>query len=180
MSRPLLSIVRTPDKPGPGPGWTTHPSFYFRRVEQLRQVMVENGDAQKQIWLTEFGWASATKAAPGFEYAEQVTEQEQADYIGAAMRMSRDQYPWMGPMLVFGLNFSLPNVSTDPGDERIAWSLLRRDGSKREALEQRTGTLRPLRPRETDGRLRSADEHPWPGHRRHRHPACCGHPGASR
>src|SRR5207248_5924057 len=54
-----------PDKPGPGPGWTTNPSFYFRRVEQLRQVMLENGDAQKQMWLTEFGWASSTNPAPG-------------------------------------------------------------------------------------------------------------------
>jgi plastocyanin len=120
-----------PEKPGPGPGWTTHASFYFRRLEQLRQVMVENGDAHKQIWLTEFGWASTDKAAPGFEYAEQVSEQEQADYLAAAFRMGRDRYPWMGPMLVFGLNFSLPNVSTDPTDERIAWSILRRDGSKR-------------------------------------------------
>ena len=49
-----------PDKPGPGPGWNDDPSFYFRRVEQLRQVMLENGDAQKQMWLTEFGWASTT------------------------------------------------------------------------------------------------------------------------
>ena len=122
-----------PDNPGPGPGWTNHPSFYFRRIEQLRQVMVENGDAQKQIWLTEFGWASTTKAAPGFEYAEQNSEQEQADYISRAFRMGRDQYPWMGPMLVFGLNFSLPNVAIEPTDERIAWSLLRRDGSKRPA-----------------------------------------------
>jgi hypothetical protein len=122
-----------PDKPGPGPGWNNHPSFYFRRIEQLRQVMVENGDAQKQMWLTEFGWTSATNPAPGFEYAAQTTEQEQADYIGRAFRMGRDQYPWMGPMLIFGLNFSLPHVSTEPGDERIGWSLLRRDASKRPA-----------------------------------------------
>ena len=120
-----------PDKPGPGPGWNNHPSFYFRRIEQLRQVMVENGDAGKQMWLTEFGWSSSTNPAPGFEYAAQTTEQEQADYIARAFRMGRDQYPWMGPMMVFGLNFSLPNVSTDPTDERIGWSLLRRDGSKR-------------------------------------------------
>jgi hypothetical protein len=122
-----------PDKPGPGPGWNNHPSFYFRRIEQLRQVMVENGDAQKQMWLTEFGWASSTNPAAGYEYAAQNTEQEQADYIGRAFRMGRDQYPWMGPMILFGLNFSLPNVSADPTDERIAWSLLRRDGSKRPA-----------------------------------------------
>jgi polysaccharide biosynthesis protein PslG len=120
-----------PGDPGPGPGWNTHPSFYFRRIEQLRQVMVENGDARKQLWLTEFGWASTQNPAAGFEYAAQNTEQEQADYIGRAFRMGRDKYAWMGPMLVFQLNFALPNVTENPNDERVAWGLIRRDGSKR-------------------------------------------------
>ena len=35
-------------------------SFYFRRVEQLRQVMVDNGDAAEQVWLTEWGWTADT------------------------------------------------------------------------------------------------------------------------
>jgi plastocyanin len=120
-----------PDKPGPGPGWTEHPSFYFRRVEQLRQVMVENGDAHKQMWLTEFGWMSMVAPPQGFDFAKQVTEQEQAEYIAQAFRMGRDKYPWMGPMLVFNLNFALPDVAIAPDDERIGWSLLRPDGSKR-------------------------------------------------
>ncbi|HKP52643.1 MAG TPA: cupredoxin domain-containing protein [Chloroflexia bacterium] len=120
-----------PDKPGPGPGWNTHPSFYFRRIEQLRQVMVDNGEAEKQMWLTEFGWASTTKAAAGFEYAEQNSEAEQADYIGKAFRMGRDQYPWMGPMILFQLNFALPNVTEKAEDERVAWGIIRRDGTKR-------------------------------------------------
>ena len=120
-----------PDKPGPGPGWNNHGSFYFRRIEQIRQVMVDNGDARKQMWLTEFGWMSMSSPPAGFEYAAQNSEQKQADYLARALRMGRDQYPWMGPMLVFGLNFSLPNVAPDPTDERIGWSLLRRDATKR-------------------------------------------------
>jgi hypothetical protein len=120
-----------PDNPGTAAGWTNHGSFYFRRVEQLRQVMVENGDARKQIWITEFGWNSMDPPAKGFEYGAINTEQNQADYIGRAFRMSRDKYPWMGPMMVFALNFALPNVAPDPTDERIGWSLLRRDGTRR-------------------------------------------------
>ncbi|HUP27359.1 MAG TPA: plastocyanin/azurin family copper-binding protein [Chloroflexia bacterium] len=120
-----------PDDPGPGPGWNNHGSFYFRRVEQIRQVMVENGDAEKQIWATEFGWMSMEKPPVGFEFASQTTEQEQADFIGRAFRMGRDRYSWMGPMFVFQLNFALPSVSPDATDERIGWGLIRRDGSKR-------------------------------------------------
>jgi hypothetical protein len=97
--------------------------------------MLENGDAQKQMWLTEFGWSSTTTPAPGFEYAAQTSEQEQAQYIGQAFRMGRDNYPWMGPMLLFQLNMALPNISTDPNDERIAWGIIRRDGSKRPSYD---------------------------------------------
>jgi plastocyanin len=124
-----------PDNPGPGPGWNTNASFYFRRVEQLRQVMVANGDAQKQMWLTEFGWASTPNPAPGFGYAAQTSEQEQAQYVGQAYRMGRDLYSWMGPMLLFQLNMALPNVSTDPTDERIAWGIIRRDGTERPSYD---------------------------------------------
>ncbi|MBM2812471.1 MAG: uncharacterized protein HW416_3230, partial [Chloroflexi bacterium] len=35
-----------------------HQAFGFRRVEQLREIMVNNGDAGKQVWLLEFGWTS--------------------------------------------------------------------------------------------------------------------------
>jgi len=53
--------------------------------------------------------------------------------------MCRDLYPWMGPMLLFQLNMALPTVSTDPTDERIAWGIIRRDGTERpsyDALKQ--------------------------------------------
>jgi hypothetical protein len=39
----------------------------------------------------------------------------------------------MGPMLLFNLTFALPNVAIEDTDERIGWSLLRRDGTKRPA-----------------------------------------------
>src|SRR5260221_2587435 len=35
-----------------------HPSFSFRRVEQLRQAMVDNQDSAKQIWLVELSGTS--------------------------------------------------------------------------------------------------------------------------
>ncbi len=120
-----------PANPGPGPGWRDHPSFYFRRVEQIRQTMVDAGDAQKPVWITEFGWASTTKAAPGFAFAEQISEEQQARYIAHAFEIANTSYPWMGVMFLFQLNFALPEVTTDPADERIAWGILRRDGSKR-------------------------------------------------
>ncbi|MCX2726262.1 cellulase family glycosylhydrolase [Thermomicrobium sp. 4228-Ro] len=118
-----------PDRPGPGPGWLDHPSFYFRRAEQLRQVMVENGDAAKQVWLTEFGWSTANQA-PGYEYGNYISEQQQAQYLVRAFEIARTEWPWVGVMLVWNLNFS---TITDPSDEKFPWSVVYTDWSPRPA-----------------------------------------------
>jgi hypothetical protein len=122
-----------PDNPGSGPGWIDHPTFYFRHVENIRQVMVDYGDDQKQIWLTEFGWASlegiAETAAPGYEYAQYNSAVVQADYLPWALDIGRTKYqPWLGAMFVWNLNYSTFN----PGvDEKSPFSLLRPDWGTR-------------------------------------------------
>ncbi len=120
-----------PDQPGPGPGWLNHPSFYFRRIEQIRQVMVDNGDEAKPVWLTEFGWASTPNPASGFGFAALVSEEQQGRYLARALAKGRSEYKWLGQMFIFQLNMALPEFTPDPTDERIAWGLIRRDGSKR-------------------------------------------------
>jgi hypothetical protein len=112
-------------------GWKDHASFYFRRIEQIRQVMVDKGDADRQIWLTEFGWSSDTTPARGYEYSSQVSEQQQADYIKRAFQKAQADYPWMGVMMLWTLNHSLPEVTPNGEDEKVGWAILRRDGSKR-------------------------------------------------
>jgi len=126
-----------PDNPGPGPGWVDHPTFYFRHVENIRKVMEEYGDGDKQIWITEFGWASLENIgdtpAPGYEYALNNTEQEQADYLVQALEMGRTTYqPWLGAMFIWNLNFS---TITPPTDEKAPFSLLRADWSLRPAYK---------------------------------------------
>lgn len=123
-----------PTKPGPGPGWRNDPSFYFRRIEQIRQVMQANGDSNRKIWLTEFGWASTPHPASGFGFAAQVSEQQQGQYLAGALQLSHANYPWLEKAFVFQLNMALPQFTPDPTDERIAWGLIRRDGSKRPAF----------------------------------------------
>lgn len=120
-----------PGNPGPGPGWTNDPSFYFRRIEQLRQVMEANGEGGKQIWLTEFGWDSTATPPPGYEYARQIDENKQAQYIARALQKGYSEYPWMGVMMLWQLNFALPSVTDNPNDEKNGWGIIRRDGSKR-------------------------------------------------
>lgn len=71
--------------------------FCFRRVEDLRAIMVRHGDAGKQVFITEFGWTS-DPIHP--EYAwHRVSEQEKADYLVRAYRYAKEHWsPWIGLM----------------------------------------------------------------------------------
>ncbi len=129
MSNPPETLW--PDDPGPGPGYYEHRSFYFRRVEDLRQVMEQNGDGAKQIWLTEFGWTTKNQAK-GYEYGAANSEQNQADYLVRAYQWARENYPWMGVMFMWNLNFS---TITKPDDEKFPWSVVNSDYSPRPAYE---------------------------------------------
>jgi len=95
--------------------------------------MVDAGEADKQMWLTEFGWYSTPNPAAGYEYGRYVTEDQQAQYITRALQKAAQDYPWMGVMMLWNLNFSQANVTRDANDEKVGWSILRRDGSKRPA-----------------------------------------------
>lgn len=117
-----------PDNPGPGPGWQDHPSFYFRRVEQLRDVMERYGDT-RPVWITEFGWTTANQA-PGYEYGVNVSEQDQARYLVRAFEIARSEWPWVTGMFVWNLNFS---TIVPPEDEKAPWSVIEADWSPRPA-----------------------------------------------
>jgi hypothetical protein len=121
--------------------WGGHSSFGFRRVEMLRDVMVRNNDAAKQVWLLEFGWTSDSLHQA---YAwHRVTEQQKAQYIVDAFRFARDNWqPWIGVMTVW--NVAAPDWS--PEREEYWWSITNPDGSTRPAYDalvqaRRNGTL---------------------------------------
>lgn len=121
-------------------GWTTHASFYFRRVEQLRKVMVEHGNAAKKIWLTEFGWTTANPA-PGYEYGQLVSEEDQANYlVGAFSRAHREYADWLTGMFVWNLNFA---SVVEPTDEKAPWSILKSDLSPRKSYEALKNMSKP-------------------------------------
>jgi hypothetical protein len=101
------------------PSFKNHPSFFFRdTMERYRQVMVANGDTGKRIWPTEFGWASTGSPHPGYEYARDVTAEEQAQYIVQAYQLAKS-WGWVGPMFLWNLNFHI----TNPGTELAAFGI---------------------------------------------------------
>ncbi|HET7770781.1 MAG TPA: hypothetical protein VFN74_18560 [Chloroflexota bacterium] len=118
-----------------------HPSFYFRRIEQLREVMLRHGDTTRKMWLTETGWSTANPA-PGYEYGADVTEQQQADYLVRAFQLVRTTMPWVGAAFVWNLNFAaLRDIPAN--DEKPPFSILRRDFTPRPAYLALRAMLKP-------------------------------------
>ncbi len=104
---------------------TPHYSWSFKGVmENYRQVMAENGDGNKRLWVTEFGWASEPEPPPGREYAADNTLQEQADWTVKAFQMGKS-WGWVGPMFLWNLNFR----QILPASEQAMWSIIEYDGT---------------------------------------------------
>jgi hypothetical protein len=129
-----------PDNPSTAQGWTDHPTFYFRHVENVRRFMEEEGVGDHQIWITEFGWATANNT-PGYEFGNQVSFDQQAQYIVDAMTMAQEKYvdaegrPWIGVMFLWNMNFAvLWGAEGNPQHEQASFGILNPDWSPRPAF----------------------------------------------
>ena len=109
--------------------WGGHSSFGFRRVEQLRDIMVRNGDADRQIWLTEFGWSS-DPIHEGYAW-HRVTEEQKALYVVEAYRWAALNWqPWIGVMTLW----NLPSPDWTLDREEYWWAVANPDGTDRPAF----------------------------------------------
>ena len=92
--------------------------FCFRGVEKIYDIMQANGLGHKTVWATEFGWIVAPPSSclsePGWSGRiwQIVTEQKQADNLVGAFQYAAANWPWMGAMFVFNLNFNQAGYPT--------------------------------------------------------------------
>jgi hypothetical protein len=116
--------------------YNTHPSFFFLdTIEDYHQLLTQAGIA-KPIWITEFGWPSIEKFGnvdtEGWDYARDVTEQDQAAYLLHAIQLGRER-AWIGPMIIWNINVA-PLLGPDRSES--AYGLIRPNGSLRPAYKQ--------------------------------------------
>jgi hypothetical protein len=105
-----------------------HDSFYFRRIEQVHDMMVRKGDVNKQVWVLEFGWTTDTIHPDRAFYA--VTPEQQGQYIVEAFAYAKANWsPWVGPMFVW----NLPDPTWTADNEQLYWSITETDGTPRPA-----------------------------------------------
>jgi hypothetical protein len=87
----------------------------FSRPLYLREIMVQNGDADKPIWITEMNWN-----APPPDLADKafgfVTPEQQARYAVLAYRRAQQEWPWVGVV-----NFWFFKLATDAGQDQAMY-----------------------------------------------------------
>ena len=137
--------------------------FAFRGVEVMHDLLEQHGLEHKPIWATEFNWLrdpSADGAGPDWCHRDpayednfgwmDMPEVQQANYITRAFQYADENWPWMGAMFVWNLDwhnygwlcdparyFSVrKDNSTDLGTPALAYEALA-------ALEKRPGHFGP-------------------------------------
>ncbi len=120
---------------------TSNPILCFRRVEQYRTVMLQYADGAKPIWATEIGWITEPPSeCYGYgdwptRWWQRVSAQTQADYLVRAFRFARTNWPWMGVMFVWNMDYSLASWN-DYCDQKSWFAILNHDGTPRPAYIQ--------------------------------------------
>lgn len=140
-----------PEDAGPGcakqpPQWCEDRTFYFRHIEDVRKVMVDNGLADKQIWITEMGWATKNNT-PGYEYGNQISLDQQAEYLEGALFRTLTQYKdYVGVVFIWNLNFAVTwGAAGNPAHEQASFGLLNPDWSPRPAFSRVQGFINAAR-----------------------------------
>lgn len=102
----------------------------------IRKVMEENGDAEKKIWITEFGAPTDGSGSRqeinslsfnyGADYIDEVAQDQTAKSI---LSLYEQNATWMGPFFWYNLQ----DLRLNKGTAEDFFGLIRRDGSKKPA-----------------------------------------------
>ncbi|MBZ0278874.1 MAG: cellulase family glycosylhydrolase [Anaerolineae bacterium] len=105
--------------------------FSFRRVEDMRKIMVANGDAAHQVAILEFGWTTDTAGYnPSYSWYA-VDEATQARYVVEAYQYAAEHWrPWVGLMTVIYID----DPAWTPQDEEYWWGITTAEGIVRPAF----------------------------------------------
>lgn len=130
-----------PSYPADTPGWNNAPEFYFRHAEEIRSILVSHGLADRPVWITEFGWGTAS-TWDSWSFGNWISEEDQAAYLLRAFEIARTEWPWVEEMFVWNLNYS---AISGEGHPYTSFAVLDADGNPRPAY--RAIAEMPKRPR---------------------------------
>ena len=98
-------------------------------IRAVRKILVQHGQADMPIWLSEFGWTTSTIRGQQ-PWMNGVDEDVQAEYVEQALKKVRD-WPWVPVALIY----ELKDYSANRDDRNSNYGLLRYDGTPKPAFE---------------------------------------------
>lgn len=102
----------------------------FRRIEDLRKIMIANGDAARQAAILEFGWTLDPGIHPDYAWFAVPDEATQAQYLVEAYRYAAEHWrPWVGLMSVI----YIADPSWTEQDEEYWWGITTAEGYVRQS-----------------------------------------------
>jgi hypothetical protein len=102
----------------------------FRRIEDLRKIMITNGDAARQVAILEFGWTLDPGIHPDYAWFAVPDEATQAQYLVEAYEYAAAHWrPWVGLMSVIYIS----DPSWTPQDEEYWWGITTSEGYVRQS-----------------------------------------------
>jgi hypothetical protein len=93
----ILAVMNYGLFTGPGDHRADASRTNFSRPILIREIMVQNGDANKPIWAMEIGWNALPLSFENAPYGR-VTEQQQGRYAAQAYERAQSEWGWMGVM----------------------------------------------------------------------------------
>ncbi|MFN2134517.1 MAG: hypothetical protein ACK2UK_01095 [Candidatus Promineifilaceae bacterium] len=121
-----------------GPFDNPHHSWSFKSTLDTYAEKVQAVNPAMKLCVTEFGWASSEgydTYPTGFEFAQDNTLQEQADYIVQAFQQMHDSgNVW----LAYLFNFDFGNKGSGPEDDPVPYSIIDTQGIPRPAFNALT------------------------------------------
>lgn len=102
--------------------------FAFRHVEDIRDIMVRYGDADKKVVLLEFGW-TYDSVNPSYKWHGAdagITDVVQADYLKRAYQYAAANWqPWIGLMSLLTMpNLDWTNDGNPQDEEQYWWAIM--------------------------------------------------------
>jgi hypothetical protein len=95
--------------------------YCFRHVEDLRQIMVNNGDGNKRVVVLEFGWTRDERPESPYFWHRVDDQFMQGEYMVRAYQYAKQHWqPWIGVMsLIY-----MPDAKWTKNDEQFWWSVM--------------------------------------------------------
>ena len=98
--------------------------YAFRRLEDIRALMVNNGDANKRIVVLEFGWTTDPRQNTGYYWhgaGAGIDESVKGKYLVRAYQYAAKNWqPWIALMVAI----YMPDVNWKESDEQYWWSIM--------------------------------------------------------